>query len=230
MSTGNNGQLTGNAVHLWRAALNITADKENEYLALFNAEERLRAARFHFPLHRRRFIAARGMLRELLGRYLNVEPAQVNFSYQERGKPFLADTTLQFNVSHSHDLAVFAFTLFSAVGVDVEKTEMKFNDSVAKRYFHALEYSQLHSLPEAEQAREFFRIWSRKEALIKAIGEGVYFSLSSFSALGDAVSLNVNGEKSIWYVQDFESQSGYQSAFATQTPTPEITCFDYPQK
>ena len=111
-------------VHLWKASLDQPESVLDALAASLSADERRRAERFHFVRDRRRFIAARGVLRDILGRYLRVPAGSVNLVTMEHGKPELADRTgngLQFNLSHSHDLAVYAITCRRKVGVDIER-------------------------------------------------------------------------------------------------------------
>jgi 4'-phosphopantetheinyl transferase len=222
-------KLIENEVHIWRAPLTISTPIENDYLATLNSQEKVRAERFHFPLHKRRFIAARGILRLLLSRYQNIAPADVDFLYQPRGKPYLADVFLQFNVSHSHEIAVFALTKNSPIGVDIEKTEKQFNDSVAERYLHPEEYAELNGLSDGLRAMEFYRIWARKEALIKAVGDGMHISLNSFSTVtkGQPITINITGEITSWHLRDFNAHEEYQSAVVTQHPIDKMRFFEW---
>ena len=222
-------KLTEQEVHVWRAPLTITTPLETEYLGTLNFQEKTRVDRFHFPLHKRRFIAARGVLRLLLSRYQNITPAAVDFLYQPRGKPYLADAAVQFNVSHSHDIAVFAFTKNSPIGVDIEKTEKQYNDSVAERYLHPDEYAELSGLTDGLRAMEFYRIWARKEAVIKAIGDGMHISLNSFSTItkGQPIAIDVDGDTIAWHLRDFNAHEEYQSAVVTQSPIDKIRFFEW---
>jgi 4'-phosphopantetheinyl transferase len=221
--------LAEKEVHLWRAGLNISVQEEEAFLATLSEQEKLRTERFHFPLHRRRFIAARGRLRQVLSYYQHIKPEAVNFLYQERGKPYLEDLTLQFNVSHSNDLAVYALIKNHPIGVDIEKIENKFSEGVARRYFHPEEYTRLIALPMEAHAAEFYRIWARKEALIKALGEGLHFTLNSFSIAQSRqkVILNLENNKSSWLVEDFITYPEYQSAFATSGDVDKIAYFEW---
>jgi 4'-phosphopantetheinyl transferase len=222
-------KVANNEVHIWRAPLTISTPIEKEYLATMNLQEKARAERFHFPLHKRRFIAARGILRLLLSRYQNTSPEKIEFLYYPRGKPYIADVTLQFNISHSYEMAVYALTKDSAIGVDIEKTEKQFNDSVAERYLHPDEYAELSGLANGLRAMEFYRIWTRKEALIKAIGDGMHISLSSFSTAtkGQPITINIAGEISLWHLRDFNTLPAYQSAVVTQNPIETMRFFEW---
>ena len=125
---------------------------------------------------RHKFAAARGILRELLARYLNREPALLRFAYNENGKPALADGdrgVIEFNLSHSHDRVLYAFTLRGRVGVDVERIRPAALDAkIAERFFSNKEAAALAALPEADRCQAFFLYWAAKEAYIKARGRG----------------------------------------------------------
>lgn len=168
-------------MHVWRARLDPPDDS---LMAVLSPEERERAARFHFERDRSRFAMGRGYLRALLGRYVGCAPEQIVFRYGQRGKPSLAAdaTGLEFNAAHSHDVALFAFALGAPVGVDVELVRPgPAEEGIADRFFSPLEAEALRSLPEAERREAFFRCWTRKEAFVKANGEGLTYGLDQFT-------------------------------------------------
>jgi 4'-phosphopantetheinyl transferase len=211
-------------VHLWRAELIIALDHEPEYLALLSPDEIKRAERFRFPIHRQRYIAARGILRRILSCYLGVNAKDIEFRYRDRGKPYVDYPDLEFNISHSHEMAVFAITTTAPIGVDVEKMEKIFKESVAKRFFSEKEYAELMKL-KTDNARieGFYCIWARKEAIIKGLGEGLHFPLGSFSvsAKPEIQQLKLTG-KAKWHLQNFDTHKDYQAAFATQQKVKKI--------
>jgi 4'-phosphopantetheinyl transferase len=130
-------------------------------------------------------MAARGVLRELLGKYLNRGPSEIEFDYGAQGKPALrsgwSQSGVQFNVSHSHGTVLFAFAVARQVGVDVELVRPDFaGEKIAERFFSPQEVRELRSLPAAVQDEGFFLCWTRKEAYIKARGEGLQIPLKSF--------------------------------------------------
>lgn len=134
-----------------------------------------RAGRFRFERLQRHFLAARGFLRYVLARYVDIGPGELRFSYNDYGKPSLAgDESLQFNISHSHEVGLVAVTRDAAVGVDVEHIRADFaSEEIATRFFSRLEIETFSSLSREEQVAAFFRCWARKEAYIKAIGKGL---------------------------------------------------------
>ena len=127
--------IKNNFVHLWRASLSDFNTKCDELLALLSSDETTRAERLRFPLHKKRFIIARGLLRKTLALYLNQAPELIQFSYGAHGKPALALPFLKFNLSHSDDMLVLALTREKEVGIDIEKIKPHFKKEVAERFF-----------------------------------------------------------------------------------------------
>jgi 4'-phosphopantetheinyl transferase len=211
--------LKSATVHLWRMSLLLQAETKAPYLALLSADEAARAERFHFRIHRERFIAARAMLRLILGLYLQKLPESLQFSYSEKGKPSLPDSDIQFNISHSETAAVLAVTLHDPIGVDIEKREDFFKDSLAKRYFSSAEYASLLALPEASRSKGFYAIWSRKEALLKATGEGLHTPLDSFTVALDGTPN--------WHLQSFLTFPEYEAAFATLSDVKTLVFYEF---
>ncbi len=194
-------ELNEREVHVWRARLDAPASAARQFRELLSADERERAARFRFDKHQRRFTVARGVLRTLLGRYLGCEPEDLTFEYSEHGKPFLAGNQaidLRFNLSHSHEIALFGFTIGRDIGVDVEQIRPdRSTREIAERFFSPAEVEALFALPKEQQTAGFFRCWTRKEAYIKAKGKGMSISLDSF-----AVSLSPEKPASLLWVRD----------------------------
>jgi 4'-phosphopantetheinyl transferase len=172
-------------IHVWSARLACAGPLVEHLAATLSVDETARANRFVFARDRRAFIVARGILRQLLAGYLHRAPADLQFAYHPRGKPFLVPpfqhTPLEFNIAHSHGLALLAFCLGSAVGVDVEFVRSDFaSEEIAERYFAPQEVAELRSLPPAQRQEGFFSGWTRKEAYIKARGDGLQIPLASF--------------------------------------------------
>lgn len=221
--------LSADDVHVWQAGLEVPAAGRERFYATLSEDERERAARFHFDRDRHRFIAARGFLREVLGRYLRSDPAQLRFVYSAYGKPSLGaefDQRLRFNLSHSHELALCAVTLERDVGVDVEFIRPEFaDDDVARRFFSAPETARLRALPRAQYAEAFFNCWTRKEAYIKARGEGLSMPLDKFEvslAPGEPAALlntfDAPAEAARWSLYALEPGPGYVGAVAVAGP------------
>ena len=164
-------------IHVWRAWLDQPALPFDRLGSVLSQDELVRASRFHFEKDRARFVARRGLLRMILGRYLRVEPALLRFNYGVFGKPavaFPSDSGLQFNLSHSDELALYAVTAQSPVGVDVERMRMIAEaDAIVVRYFSAREVADWRSRPPSEKPQVFLRYWARKEAGSKVDGRGI---------------------------------------------------------
>ncbi len=167
-------RLQDSEVHVWAVALNVTPETLSALTPILSAPELERAARFHFAHHRSRFVIGRAVLRLLLSRYLQTQPAALQFTYGPHGKPLLADTSWHFNLTHSEDLALLALTRSGSIGVDVEYTQlMPDADQLVARFFSDRERLAFQQLPAAQQAVAFFNLWTRKEAWLKATGDGI---------------------------------------------------------
>jgi len=178
--------LVPGTVHIWRAALDATAASTPPLVDLLTADEVQRAARYRFGRDRARFIATRGRLRTLLGRYLAIEQVQIALTHGPSGKPEVATRCargrLHFNVSRSDDVALFAFVLDRQVGVDVERVQPDIAaETLAEHFFSPAEAAVLRGLPLASQAQAFFNGWTRKEAYVKATGRGMGDGFGDFS-------------------------------------------------
>lgn len=152
---------------------------------LLSADELARADRLRFEDDRLRFIAARAGLRQRLAALLDADPAELEFAYGEHGKPQLAAAVggsgWQFNLSHSGDVALLAAVPGLAVGVDIERLRpMRDRDALVRRHFSPAENTAYFALPEAQRQAGFFAAWTAKEALVKALGQGLRFPLRSF--------------------------------------------------
>jgi len=222
--------LSSAEVHVWRAKLEQPPELLESFLLILDDEERARANRFHFEKHRRRFLVGRAFLRTLLARYLNAQPDGLRFSYTDYGKPALdgehRNSSLRFNASHSHELAVYAFVLDHDIGVDVEYIKPDFaTEDIALRYFSRNEVETFTKLAKEEQPPAFFRCWTRKEAYIKAIGEGLSHPLDEFDvtfAPGEAAALlSVQRDPEAarrWSMFDLDVGEEYAAAVAVSGP------------
>lgn len=233
-------ELASDEVHVWRAPLDGDEPDEHELLSILAADEVSRAERFVFPRDRRRYIAARGALRRLLSRYLAVEPARIRFCYSAYGKPSLdaapGQQALHFNVSHSHGLALYAVASRREVGIDLERLRSDLPcRQMAEHCFSGREIATLSTLP-AEQVQEaFFHCWTRKEAYIKARGEGLSLSLDGFAVSllpGEpAALLEVRGSEQEafgWALQGLFPGEGYVGAVAAQGHGWRVVCLQWP--
>jgi 4'-phosphopantetheinyl transferase len=223
-------------VHVWRARLVQPPDELARLGAALAADERDRAARFRFDRDRNAYTAARGALRALIAGYLGCAPDAPVFGYRERGKPYLIapPSDLQCNVSHSGGYALLAFTRGREIGVDVEQIR-PLSDllALARTSFSPSEYAVLCGLPAEHQLEAFFACWSRKEAFIKATGEGVS-QLAEFdvtvSPNEPARLLRLEGESArrSWTMYDLPAIDGHSAALAVEGRAGSITCWDWP--
>jgi 4'-phosphopantetheinyl transferase len=211
---------------VWIVRLDASERHFMEALSWLSLDETARAERFHFEKHRRAFVLGRAALRGLLGRYLGLPAAQISFAYGPKGKPALADATtpLRFNASNSGDLAVVAVAEGCELGVDVEQLRpVPEIESIAARFFAPEESAELLELPEASRSQGFFNCWTRKEAYIKAVGDGLSAPLDSFRVTlrpdVPARMLCLAGSTEAaqnWTLHEFVPVPGYAGALAYQ--------------
>jgi 4'-phosphopantetheinyl transferase len=220
--------LEENEVHVWFASVDSSNPMSSQLFSLLSTDERDRAGRFHFEKDRCRFVVSRGTLRVLLGFYLDQEPAQLRFRYDTWGKPTLEDKKIQFNLSHSEDIILYAITKGVRIGIDVEKIRpMPDADAIAQRFFSQREGSLLQSLPLEQREEAFFHCWTRKEAFLKAVGKGLAGALDqtevTFLPNEPARLLNAEG----WFLQSLNPAKGYVGAIAVKHSHPKILCRDW---
>lgn len=232
--------LAAGEAHVWRACLSPGAAVLRELWESLSPDERGRAGRFHFRRDREHFVAARGALRNILGRYLGSEPGRLLFSYDGYGKPSLGGETcggpLRFNVSHSGGVALYALTAGPEVGVDIEQVREEFASlEIAERFFSRREYAALEALAPDERASAFFDCWTRKEAYIKARGEGLSHPLHLFSvSLGPcepAALLSTENdpqEAARWSLVELSPGEGYRAALAVRGERPLLRLWRWP--
>lgn len=196
-----------NEVHLWRAALDHPASRLRSFWQLLTNDERARAGRFLLQRDCDRFIAARGLLRITLARYLGQDPGILRFRYGQYGKPTVVQEIrdhLHFNVAHSHGLALFAVAWDREIGVDLEQIDASLaSEEVADRFFSPREADTLRAVPPHAWPDAFFACWTRKEAYVKARGGGLSISLKDF-----AVSLPPEEPAIVWSSDSESRETG----------------------
>lgn len=227
----------GEEVHVWRILLRSPDLAGGQWLDLLSEDERERAGRFHFRRDRARFIGAHACLRQVLSRYLGEEPGRLRFRTNEHGKPLLAGEAgsagLEFNLSHSHEVALVAVAFHRRVGVDVERIRPELaGERIARRFFSPGETEALLSLPAPARAAAFFRCWTRKEAFLKARGEGLTLRLDQFDVSllpGKPAALlatRPDGEEaSNWTLHHLEPAPGYAGALAVEGQLSGVRCW-----
>jgi 4'-phosphopantetheinyl transferase len=218
--------LEGCLVHVW-AMRTSTTELATRFELLLDRDEKMRARRLRCDEARNSFVIVRGALRILLGRYLRCSPAEVHIQYGPKGKPALGRPgDLQFNVSHSHGLAVLAFTHGCGIGVDVEEIKSHVDiDGIAERFFCPAEVRELQLKPQHDRQRIFFLCWTRKEAYLKAIGDGLSAPLDDFCVelepTRPARFLHIAGSREAakdWTLHNLALAPGYAGALAYQNP------------
>jgi 4'-phosphopantetheinyl transferase len=212
-------------VHVWAAAL---GEIDPGMAGVLAADERERAARFRFAADRERYTRSHAWMRVLLGAYLRRDPRAIVLSISPFGKPLAVsrgeDERLEFNLSHSGDVALLAVGADRPVGVDVEEIRAdRVSEDVARRFFSRVEVDDLLRLSAADQAEAFFRCWTRKEAYVKARGEGLSRRLDRFAVSlgrGEAPELRPCGEGEedaiLWSLKSLAPRPGYEGAVAAE--------------
>lgn len=230
------GDLLGGAVpplsvdsgHLWCFSLACPAQRLQHLAGLLSDEERRRAKRFVFIRDRRRFVAARGLLRVILARYLACKPEDLVFRYDAYGRPELEQESgpgeLRFNVSHAFERAVFVVSSNRQIGVDVEHVRpIPEVEAIMRSAFSAGEQARWRALPEEQKQKAFFRGWTRKEAYLKAVGVGLSHPLNrvevTFALDEPARLLRVDGDSrqaTKWSLADLPLPGDYIGALAVE--------------
>jgi len=234
--------LRENEVHVWLVRMDdadLPVESCEQFLA---SEEHERASRFKFAADRTRYIVGHGAFRLVLASYLKINPLDLQFSFGPNGKPKLAVTPakdeLEFNLSHSHEVALIAVTLRRQIGVDVEFIKKDFQwPEVAERFFAPGEVTKLRALPQEHQLRAFFTCWTRKEAYIKAKGEGLSIPLQNFEVSfcpGEPAALlgckSEPKEATRWSLAEIEAGPDYAASVAVEGHGWQLKCRRWPHE
>jgi 4'-phosphopantetheinyl transferase len=224
--------LAEGEIHLWETLFSRAADDDDFYLSGLSALEVERCRRFHSLTDRRRYAVSHSILRGLLGAYLNVPPQAINYDYNRFGKPFPANANdLNFNLSHSQDLLLIGFRRSAPIGVDAELVQ-RIDDlfKVASTVFNAEEMKVLTAAPKDLQTELFYSIWVRKEAFVKALGQGFSLPITESNIKlcirnltfdkGNKINLKPSLAGS-WMSLEFGPEPGYLAAVVT--PAAELT-------
>jgi len=172
--------LANTEVDIWLVNQAISPEQANGFLKQLSPDEQIRVHSFYFDKDKRQYIASRYALRQILSLYLPVQARELHFTYSKFEKPTLPDADVQFNVSHSYGKAIVAIAK-KPIGIDIEWSLREVElDELAKRFFSKKEATEFLKLEEREKQRYFFYIWTKKEAVIKAIGEGLSYPLDQF--------------------------------------------------
>ena len=207
-------------VHVWCAGLDVPLETSARLYATLSSHERSRSARFRFERDRQRFIVAHGVLRELLGRYLQAAPGRIGYVYNAFGKPDLGPEfggQLRFNLSHSAGLALIAIAAGCSVGVDLEHLRAQSDYAeIARCFFSAAEVDQLTTVPSHLYAEAFIGCWTKKEACLKARGDSLAIPLNSFSVPVSTDPAQGPAEANGWSFHTLRPAAGYIGALAIE--------------
>lgn len=228
--------LIESPVQLWRIPLSGFLDELPSLRQILSPCEVTRADQFIQPKHGERYTVAHAALRLILSRYLNCSPNSLEFIEGPYGKPALKQASyLQFNLTHSHELALLAVTQDQAIGIDVEYNQRKAHLlDIAKRFFAKEEYQQLLDLPPSQQQAGFFRCWTLKEALIKAIGLGFSYPLDDFAVDFSSVESanllrmkSLDGFSSHWHLHLLQIDELYTAALAVENKVESVAYWNF---
>ncbi len=215
--------MTAGTVHVWTIDLDADPARVSSFLGLLSGHERVRAARLRTTELRLRFVVAHGALRAILAGYIGVAATAIRLESTAAGKPFLPGGPVSFNLSHSDGLAVCAIAAGGRIGVDVERIRPTPDaDAIVRRYFAPGEAREYEALPSAERSVAFFSTWTRKEAFVKAVGDGLQCPLDSFeveiapSEVEPRIS--TGAPETPWRLRSFEPAPGYAGAVACDFP------------
>lgn len=221
--------------HVWRVDLSEMLPQVGSLLPLLTQEERQRGERLVSTRLRQRFFISHAILRLILSTYLEESPEEIQFKKATHGKPSLDGYPLQFNMTHSEDVALYVITSNTEVGIDVEYLKrMHDMDALVKRFFSKRENKEYQSFIGVERRLAFYRAWTRKEAYLKATGQGLSYPLDHFdvslAADGMRCLLRINDsdeEASAWTVFSFEPFQDYLASIALKAPLDELTTYEF---
>ena len=228
-----------NEIQVWLVCLDASTHQTESLLGILSADELARSRRFRFERDQNRFIAARGILRNILGCYLGKNPRELRFEYTPHGKPGLAANsgydTLCFNLSHSDAFALYAVARGRNIGIDIERVRDDVAvEQIARRFFSQGEISSLERIDKNKRSELFFQYWTRKEAFLKAMGKGVSFPMErvDVSLLSGRIPSPItlpgdNTESSSWYGQDLFPGRGYAAAIAVEGSDWDLSYWHY---
>ncbi len=220
-------------IRVWRIDLEAHAGLAATLAPLLADDERTRASRFRFERHRRRFVVGRAATREIVGRCAEIEPRRVAFEYGPHGKPALAGGGgIEFNVSHSGDRAFIAVVRGRTVGGDIEvRRDVPDADAIARRFFNEREAAWIRDSDGTAKSDAFLRLWTRKEAYVKAVGGGLSIPLDGVDVFGGAGAagpvLTADDGAATWTYMDFETWPDCLSSLVTNGDVPRIMLRDW---
>jgi 4'-phosphopantetheinyl transferase len=205
-------------VHVWLADLSAWAPELERCRAVLSPDEQERAARFRFPEHRARQVLTRGLLRFLLARYTGTNAKELLLSSNPHGKPSIVESGIRFNLSHAGAFAAYSFSRAAEVGIDIEcvRPQMPRQREIAERFFAPGEFASMANADDKDFAQMFFRCWTRKEAFVKARGDGIAGGLQTFevSVTEDARVIRAEADGLRWCMAELPPIAGMMGAVA----------------
>ncbi len=220
---------------IWRATLSDWFPQLDKITACLTAEERNQGNRLIRPLHQQRFLLSHAILRWILSRYLEQSPDTISFEKGAHGKPYVEGRSIQFNMTHSNDLALYAISAEMEVGIDVEYIEHpRRSDALVKRFFSKQEHEEYQGFPEDERGLAFYRAWTRKEAYLKATGLGLSYPLDRFDVslapAGDHCLLHVEDQNEVirdWTLFSRQFEKNYLYSIAIKAPVDKLLTYTW---
>lgn len=200
-------------VHVWRIGLDLLEQDLSKFSTILSENEANKSKKYYYEVDRIRYTVMRATVRMILGNYLGVAPGSLDIAHSHYGKPYLSNTSMamdiHFNISHAGDLGLLAVAIGRHIGIDLEMVRLERSiESIARRFFTPEETGQLLSLPVSLRPEAFFTCWTRKEAFVKARGEGLSIPLDQFE-----VSFYPNDTPQLLYVRNDPGESGHWSMF-----------------
>jgi 4'-phosphopantetheinyl transferase len=226
-------KLTANTIHIATIDSSPTIYYEDLYQEILSKDEKTRADKFYFEHHRKNFIIFRATLRQTVSKHLNISAEKIKFKYAKFGKPEIITAqnkqNIQFNISHSENIALIAICKNKHIGIDIEQVrDLKDYQKISERFFSKKENQAVLKEPIKNQIKTFFQIWTRKEALIKASGKGLFQNLNSFSTI---YSKNAKTKKitldpnQTFILQDIQAATNFKSAICIKNSKPANLIF-----
>jgi 4'-phosphopantetheinyl transferase len=216
--------IPSNEIHLYYQPFEPLYKETDKYLSLLSEDEQQRAKQFHFEMDQKNFIIARGSLRTVLASYLQSNPKTILFNYGAHGKPYLIDSSLEFNLTHSKEAFLIGCTVDTPIGVDLELISRKIDYcALGEQIFSPAEKIYFESLATDNKAQAFFQIWTRKEAFIKAIGRGLSMDLKSITTTSQEAPLLLEHAEQNWRITDLPHRNNHCLALAVQSDMKKST-------
>jgi 4'-phosphopantetheinyl transferase len=235
-----NLQLEKDTIDIWCVSLDVDEPRLMSLYQVLSVEERSKAERMRIDAPRKHYVAARAILRYIIAAYMHEKPESLEFQYGPNDKPALSsgfsNKGVTFNMSHSHGTALYGVALGREIGVDIEKIrqDMSIID-LAKRFFSSREFEELMSLPAEDQTLGFFNCWTRKEAYLKATGQGLKFPLDNFDVSlspGKPAELLEHRtdpeEVSLWTIAELDLGPAYAAALTVEGKGFTVSCKGFP--